>query len=46
MIILGISEVEVVLNDRAQLGTWRIYVEVDGKKEERGFQVKEYGERG
>ena len=46
LLFLGISEVEVILNDRAQLGTWRIYAEVDGKKEERSFQVKVYGEKG
>ena len=32
-----------MLVDRAEIGIWRIYAEVDGRRKEESFEVKEYG---
>lgn len=39
----GVSEAALRLNDRARVGVWRIYVESEGRREERSVQVKLYG---
>ena len=40
---VGISDVQLVLIDTAEIGIWRIYAEIDGKQQEKSFEVKEYG---
>ena len=41
--IVGISDVQLLLIDTAEIGIWRIYAEIDGKQQENSFEVKEYG---